>query len=162
MKNNDGSELLSLVPLFTTATTAAYAYVTSESMTGLKGVFAAAMTGAGTTIGATVHSLFLGAAALVIGGGIARLRGKDKQTIEDWAFGSALIAIVLGGAYGVYNSYGYAKDIAVNGTLPRPEILEVIPRPNETSLRSNAEISALLIEKYPLSGPLPSAMDSPA
>lgn len=92
-----------------------FAYLTTPSLTGLQGVFGAAMIGSGTSIAAGVGALALGLVGLGVGGLVG---GKGGALGLGFAMG------LVGAGLGIYHGYGAAKDIVVNGTEPRAEITE--------------------------------------
>ena len=87
-----------------------WAWATTPSFTGLKGVFAAALVGGGTTAIAALCAigggLALGAVGLIFG------RGGAAAGLLAGAF--------MGAAVGAYQGYGLTHDIVENGMEPRP------------------------------------------
>ena len=108
-----------------------YAYATIPSLTGLKGVFGAAMVGMGTSLYTGVCLLSGG----VIGGLAGAAIGAPFKAAKQGAVVGALVTAVGAGIWGIPNGYGEAKDLIVNGTLNQETMSEVIHEPaNDNSL----------------------------
>ena len=128
-----------------------YAYATIPSLTGLKGVFGAAMVGMGT-------SLYTGVCALsggLVGGLAGAAIGAPFKAAKEGAIVGALITALGAGIWGIPNGYGEAKDLIVNGTLNEETLSQVIQEPaNDNSVTSeyNNTFSSthLQTEKAPL------------
>lgn len=98
-----------------------YAYATVPSFTGVKGAFAAAMTGMGTSLASGVYALGGGAVGAIGGGALGSLAGRSKEG----AVIGGLVAGLGSAAYGIVDGYGHAKDIMVNG-MKEDNVKEVI------------------------------------
>jgi hypothetical protein len=93
-----------------------YAAATTPEMTGLKGAFAAAMTGMGTAMEAALF----GAAGFCFGAISGEIMGDSSEKRRRLADRGALAGFVVAGLLGLSTSYHHAKDIVVNGLKNTP------------------------------------------
>jgi hypothetical protein len=128
-----------------------YAYGTTPTLTGLKGVFGAAMIGSGTSLMTGVCALTGGLLGAAFGAAVGSVAGKPGA-------GAAAggIALALAGAlYGIPTGYDLATDIVVDGEFTKPAITETITQEandNSEYLTSSNQIILPkdLVQKYPM------------
>ena len=135
MSNNSSSAGGGGVGLIT-ALRGIYAYVTIPSLTGLKGVFGAAMIGSGTSLMTGVCALSGGLLGAAFGAAVGSVAGKPGAGA---AVGGIALAIA-GGLYGIPTGYDLATDIVIDGEFSKPTITQTIS--NEANDNSNYIISS--------------------
>ena len=89
-----------------------WAYAATPSFVGLKGAFAAAMVGTGTSLACGLFALGGGLTAAAAGGLVGSAAGKGKETAV--VFG--LVGALGSGVVGIGMGYSTAIDIATEGT----------------------------------------------
>ncbi|PJB70525.1 MAG: hypothetical protein CO093_07715 [Alphaproteobacteria bacterium CG_4_9_14_3_um_filter_47_13] len=132
---------LNSIPLISSG----YAYATIPQLTGLKGVFGAAMTGVGTSFISALYSMGGGVLGAIFGGAVAKAINKD---VKSGAALGGLICALGSTVYGIPHGYDLAKDVVLNGILPRTEISETAP--DTITNNHQNDIQARLQKQFPM------------
>lgn len=110
-----------------------YAYSTIPALTGLKGAFAAAMIGGGTSLTSTIYGMGGALVGITVGGAVGGLIRGDKGARTGMMIGGYGLAIAAG-ISGIPKGYGLAKDIVLNGVeLDTSEISLMLEENDQTA-----------------------------
>jgi|GEM_PF-6773918 len=100
-----------------------YAYATTAAFTGLKGIFASAVVGMGTSFIAGLYGIGGAAVAGAAVGGLAML--AKSRSAGEIAIAAAVVGGLASGAYGIYKGYGFTHDMILNGVKGGEESIQI-------------------------------------